>query len=73
MLDTLPPVVRHLVLMLAAGLLSWASTDLVPLLQGQPGWGAVAGAVLTALIAYVTPLTRQYGIGSPDDTTGGKA
>lgn len=62
MLDKLPPMLRHLVLMLAAALLSWAGTDLVPWLNGQPGWGALAGVFTAALIAYLTPLVKQYGL-----------
>ena len=66
MLDLLPAPARHLAFALIAVLLAWGSTDLVPLLNGQPGWGALAGALCTSLIAYLTPLlTRQYGVGSP--------
>lgn len=64
MLDSLPPMVRHLLLMLAATLLAWAGTDLVPWLEARPGVGAVAAALVTAAVAYATPLVRQYGVGS---------
>lgn len=68
MLDSLPPFVRHLILMLVAAGLSWAGTDLIPWLNGQPGWGALAGTLAAALLAYVLPITNQYGLG---DGTGG--
>lgn len=70
MLDALPPLVRHLVLMLAACLLAWAASDVVPWLQGQGGLAAAVGAFLVAALAVLTPLTRQYGIGArrPDVT-----
>jgi len=61
--DSLPPFVRHGLFMLAATLLAWGSTDVVPFLNDQPGWGALAGTLLAALIAYFTPATRQYGVG----------
>lgn len=32
---------------------------------GLPTWGtALAGAVLTAVVAWLTPFTRQFGVGS---------
>lgn len=68
MLDGLNPAVRHLVLMVLPILLGWAATDLVPALQGaNPVVGAVAGVLLSALLAWLTPLTRQYGVGSRQD------
>ena len=63
MLDSLPPLVRHILLMLLATALSWAGTDLIPWLNGQPGWGALAGTLAAALLAYVLPITSQYGLG----------
>ena len=51
---------------LIAAALSWAGTDLIPWLQDQPGWGALAGALATALLGWATPLTRQYGVGAID-------
>lgn len=63
-LDGLPPFLRHLILMMLATLLSWAGSDLVPLLNGHPGWGALAGTLLVAILAWVTPMTRQYGVGA---------
>jgi hypothetical protein len=67
-LDALKPAVRHLVLMLAATLLAWGGTELVPALQGQGGIVATVGApLLTLLIAYLTPLTKQYGTASDEE------
>jgi len=63
MLDNLPPIVRHLVLMLLATAAAWAGSDLVPWLQDQGGLAAITGALMAALVAVVTPLTRQYGVG----------
>jgi hypothetical protein len=61
MLDSLPPLLRHLILVLIASLLTWAGADLVPYLRDMGGVAAIAGALLTTLVAILTPLTRQYG------------
>lgn len=66
MIDHWPPLWRHLALLVLGALLSWASADLIPVLSGQSGWVGAVGAVLTVLIAILTPLTRQYGVGSSD-------
>lgn len=63
MLDRLPAPVRHFSLMLASALLAWAlesidSFGLDPLTAG------VLGVVLTQAAAYLTPLTKQYGVGA---------
>lgn len=58
-----PAPVRHLVLMLATLVLSWASTELVPFIQDQPRWGLLAAAIVAAVLAYVTPLVNSYGVG----------
>jgi hypothetical protein len=65
MLDRLPPLVRHLTLLLLATALTWAGTDLVPYLEGRGGLAALAAALITAAVAWVSPLTRQYGVGKP--------
>jgi len=64
MLDSLPPLARHLVLMLAACLLAWLGSDVVPFLHDKGGLAAAVGAFLVAALAVLTPLTRQYGVGS---------
>ncbi len=67
MLDKFAPHVRHLLLLLLAGALTWAGTDLVPFLKEQEGIAQVAGVAVTMLIAWLTPLTRQYGVGSTSE------
>jgi hypothetical protein len=64
MLDKLPPELRHLVLMLLVPVLGYVSAQVVPAWISDPVLAGLAGVVLTALIAYFTPLTRQYGVGS---------
>jgi hypothetical protein len=65
LLDKIPPALRHLLFALVASALTWASNEYVPHLNGPVA--AVAGAAVTILLAWVTPLTRQYGVGSPAD------
>jgi hypothetical protein len=62
-MDTWPAPFRHLVLLTLALGLSWASTDLVPFVSSQPRWGLLVAGVLTALLAYFTPLVNSYGKG----------
>jgi hypothetical protein len=69
MLDRLPPEVRHLLLMLAASLLGWAGSDLVPGLQDRGGAAALLAPVVMTLVTILTPLTRQYGVGSDRSET----
>lgn len=66
MLDKLPPEARHLVLMLLVPVLAYVASDVVPQLGIHPLLAGLVGVVLAQLIAYFTPLTRQYGIGSGD-------
>lgn len=63
MLDRLPPELRHLVLMLMVPLLGYLADKAVPAWIPDPVVAGLVGVVLTALIAYFTPLTRQYGVG----------
>jgi hypothetical protein len=65
MLDNLPPGQRHLALLLIAAALAWLSTN-VPNLDLDPLGASLIGALATAALAYVTPLTRQYGVGKTD-------
>jgi hypothetical protein len=58
-----PAPIRHLILAAIAVLGSWAITDLVPWLNGQTGYGALAAALVAALVAYFTPLVNSYGVG----------
>lgn len=62
MLDKIAPEWRHLILMLAAALLGWASDNLLNM--GLPPMAAsMLGVVVAAGIAWLTPITRQYGVG----------
>ena len=65
MLDKLSPEARHLVLLLIGGLIAWASTELPTRLEPLPA--SLVGAFTTILLTWLTPLTRQYGIGAPDN------
>lgn len=62
----LPAPARHLLLAIAAVLLSWAATDAVPALSGQTGYGALLAGVLGAALAVLTPLVQSYGLGKAD-------
>ena len=66
MLDALSPEARHLALLLLGALLAWG-TATVPALGWDPLLASLAGAFLTAALAWFTPLTRQYGIGSDEE------
>jgi hypothetical protein len=50
--------------MLLVPILGYASSQIVPAWISDPVLAGLAGVVLTALIAYFTPLTRQYGVGA---------
>jgi hypothetical protein len=65
MLDRLSPEARHLMLLLIGALIAWASTELPTRLDPLPA--SLLGAFATAALAWLTPLTRQYGIGAPDN------
>jgi hypothetical protein len=71
MLDRLPPMWRHLVLIILTATLGWLASDVVPALDGHTGYAGVAGVVLTALVAILTPFTRAYGVGFRDGDTPG--
>jgi hypothetical protein len=65
MLDQLPAWLRHLVFAVAPVLLGWGASDVVPFVQGRnPLVAYLLGTVVTAGLAYFTPVTRQYGVGS---------
>jgi hypothetical protein len=62
MLDKIPAEARHILIMLLAAVLGWASDNILNL--GLPPLVAsLAGVVVGTLILWITPLTRQYGIG----------
>lgn len=64
MLDKLSPEARHLMLLLIGAVIAWASTELPTRLD--PLAASLLGALTTAAVAWLTPLTRQYGIGADD-------
>ena len=63
MLDRLNPELRQLILILLVPVLGFLSAELVPAID-NPLLAGLTGVVLTALLAYFTPLVRQYGVGS---------
>jgi hypothetical protein len=63
MLDKLSPEARHLMLLLIGALIAWASTELPTHLEPLPA--SLLGAFATVALAWLTPLTKQYGIGAP--------
>jgi len=72
MLDKMPAQWRHLLLMLLVPVLAYVASDVVPQLGIHPLVAGLVGVVLAQLIAYFTPLTRQYGIGSRNSENGGR-
>ena len=67
MLDRIPAFWRHLIIGLASALLAWAASDLLPSLNAKGGLAALIGTVVTMLIAYLSPVVRQYGVGGTGD------
>mgnify|MGYP000031032836 CR=1 FL=1 len=69
MLDKLSPFLRHLALLVIMAVLtavvSWIQTDLSGVLA-ETALAPVAGVIVTVLLAVLTPLVRQYGVGRPD-------
>ena len=59
----MPPILLHLLLVLASALLGWAGTDFVPFLSGQGGYAALAASAVTMLMAWLAPFVQSYGIG----------
>lgn len=68
MLDKLAPVLRDLALLVLGAVLTaltqWVGTDLTDVLRGWPAVAPFAGAIVTVLLAILTPLVRTYGTGS---------
>ena len=66
MLDMLPPMIRHAIFaaasILIAALLQWVQTDYLNW-NLPAGIVALIGFALPMLVAYLTPITRQYGLG----------
>jgi hypothetical protein len=64
----IPPVVRDLLVLLAGAALTWIGQSALPAagpwLAEHPPLGPLAGALLAQLLLVLTPLTREYGVGS---------
>lgn len=67
MLDKLTAAQRHAALLALAGVLSWMLTNL-DILGLPDGIKAIFGPAITMLIACLTVLTRQYGVGSGESS-----
>lgn len=64
-MDTFPPLLRHLLLILGAALLTWVGSDIVPWLRDQGGAvPALLAALVTTAVAILSPLIRDYGVGA---------
>lgn len=70
MLDRIPAVYRHLIIMLIAAILGWAA-DNVANLGLDPLVASLLGVVIGTAILWITPLTRQYGVGEDSDESVG--
>jgi len=72
-LDRLPAPARHLLFSAAAiislAVLNWLQVNYTTLDLG-PALEGVVAILLPLVIAYVTPWTQQYGVGSTDESTG---
>ena len=66
MLDTMKASERHLILMVMVAVLTFGLTA-IPQLGLDPLLAGLGGVVITALLAYFTPLTKQYGVGSASE------
>jgi hypothetical protein len=61
----LPAPLRHLLLLVAAVVLTWLGTDILPFLQNESNvTGGLIAGLLTAFLAWATPLVSSYGVGS---------
>lgn len=70
MLDRIPAVYRHLIIMLIAAVLGWAA-DRIPELGLDPMVASLAGVLVATAILWITPLTRQYGVGKDNNESAG--
>ena len=66
MLDAMKPNERHLIFMVMVAVLTFGLTA-IPQLVLDPLLAGLGGVVITALLAYFTPLTKQYGVGSASE------
>ena len=64
-LDKLPAQLRHLVILVTPVLLGWVTSDFLPWFSGRsPALAGLAAAIVTGLGLWLTPLTKQYGVGA---------
>lgn len=64
MLDQLKAAVRHFVILCIGAALTVVGQEVVPALQGTgEWWGPAAAALVSMAVLWLTPLTRQYGVG----------
>lgn len=63
MIDKWPAWARHLFFAVAPAILAWVVSDVVPALQDMGPLAALSASLVTVLVATVTPLTNQYGVG----------
>lgn len=63
--DRLSPFFRHLVIAAAPFVLDYTARVLVPALREQYGATVLGSVAIAALVGWLTPLTRQYGVGAP--------
>jgi hypothetical protein len=67
MLDRLSPEARHLSLMLITAAAGYGLT-FIPTLDLHPALVGLGAVLITAVLAWSTPLTKQYGTGSDTPT-----
>ncbi len=64
-LDKLPAQLRHLIILVTPVALGWVTSDFLPWFNGRnPALAGLAAALVTALSLWLTPITKQYGVGS---------
>lgn len=65
MLDNLPTYVRDFLFVVVPVVLGWLATSVVPALShDNPLVGVGLAALVAALTAWLTPVTRAYGVGA---------
>ena len=64
MLDKIPAVYRHAIILLLGATLTYAA-DQVNVMPAQ--WRPFAAAAVAIATLIITPLTKQYGAGSAND------
>jgi len=64
MLDKLTAEQRHLGLLLIGAAITWAMMELP--MHLNPLAASLVGALGTAALSWLTPITKQYGVGKPN-------